>query len=98
MAETSDTAVQRVLSALCTQHFAEFRCGGETYLIQPENNKGWDYISIWRTGAAAACLDRAFFELRDGIDEDTVRELLSMPCICGQSFLQCQERGAVEWL
>ena len=98
MAETNDAAVQRVLDALRTRNFAEFRCGGETYLIQPENNKGWDYISIWCTGSSAACLDRAFFELRDGIDEDTVRELLSLPCICGQSFLQWQERGAIEWL
>ena len=98
MAETDDAAVQRVLSALLTRNYAEFRCGGETYLIQPENNKGWDYLSIWRTGAMPVCLDRAFFDLRCGIDADTVSELLHLPCIQGRSFLDRLSCGEIEWL
>ena len=98
MEETDDAAVQRVLSALLTRNYAEFRCVGETYLIQPENNKGWDYLSIWRTGAMPVCLDRAFFDLRCGIDADTVSELLHLPCIQGHSLLDRLSHGEIEWL
>ena len=98
MAETDAEAMQRVLDALLARNFAEFRCGGETYLIQPENNKGWDYLSIWRTGAMPVCLDRAFFDLRCGIDADTVSELLHLPCIRGCSFRDRLSSGEIEWL
>ena len=98
MEETDAEAVHRVLSALLTRNFAEFRCGGETYLIQPENNKGWDYLSIWSTGSMPVCLDRAFFDLRCGIDADTVSELLHLPCIRGGSVLDLLSRGEIEWL
>ena len=96
--KTDTESANRVLGLLTTRHFAEFRCGGETYLIQPENNKGWDYLSIWRTGAMPVCLDRAFFDLRCGIDADTVSELLHLPCIQGHSFLDRLSSGEIEWL
>ena len=98
MAETDAEAMQRVLDALLARNFAEFRCDGETYLIQPENNKGWDYLSIWRTGSMPVCLDRAFFDLRCGIDADTVSELLHLPCIQERSFLDRLSSGEIEWL
>ena len=95
---TSGTIVQRVLNALHTAGSAEFSVGGETYLIQPENNKGWDYLSIWSTGSAVFCLARAMFEFSDGIDAETVTELLSEPCIGGQCCLELCASGALQWL
>ena len=94
----SGDAVQQVLNAVHSAGCAEFSVGSETYLIQPENNKGWDYLSIWRTGAMPVCLDRAFFDLRCGIDADTVSELLHLPCIQGCSLLDRLSCGEIEWL
>ena len=63
----------------------EFLYRGAAYLIQQENNKGYNYLSIWRTAPGYVCLDRVFFDMEDGLDEETVRELLSKPCIEGRS-------------
>ena len=91
-------AVGRVTELLRTRHWAELSCRGETYLIQPENNKGWDYLGLWSTGSAAFCLARAFYDEPGEPDADAVRELLSEPCIRGESCLALLERGELELL
>ena len=70
-------------------HTADFSLRGVPYIIQQENNKGWDYISIWRLEPRAACLARSLFDIFDGIDGGTVDDLLSQPCLDGKSFLDC---------
>ena len=93
-----ETEIDRVLDALRTKGFAEFRRGAEAYLIQPESNKGWDYISVWQTSPAAVCLCRAEYDLFGGIDAETVRELMEQPCIGGESLLRLCARGEIEWI
>ena len=89
--------VRRVTERLAAGHIAEFRSGGEDYLIQQENNKGWDYISVWCTGSGMECLGRVLFDIMDGVDADTVTELLSLRCIGGQSILEREQCGSIEW-
>ena len=64
----------------------EFSYGGKTYLIQQENNKGWNYLSLWRSAPEPACLGRAFFDIFDGVSEATIEELFSLPCIEGRTL------------
>ena len=92
------TEIDRVLNALRTKDVAEFRRGAETYLIQPESNKGWDYISVWQTAPAAICLCRTEYDLFGGIDAETVRELLEQTCIGGESLLRLCVSGEIEWI
>ena len=83
-----EAAVRSVLESLLTRRCYEFRWGKERCLIQPDNNKGCDYLSLWRTDPSPACLGRALYEVMDGFDADTVRELLEQPCIRGKSYLE----------
>ena len=73
---------------------AEFSWRGAAYLIQQENNKGYNYLSVWRTAPDYVCLDRVFFDIDDGADEETARELLSKKCIEGRSAAEILEEEA----
>ena len=84
----TEEAIRFVLEALREKNCLEFSCGGGNYLIQPENNKGWDYLCLWRTAPTVECLGRAMFELLYGVDEEAVRELMEQPCISGKSLLE----------
>ena len=66
----------------------EFSYHGSSYLIQQENNKGYNYLSIWRIVPDYVCLARAFFDLADGIEEATVWELISRTCIENKSAVE----------
>ena len=95
---SENETVQAVFSALLTRRCAEFRLMGEDYLIQPDNNKGCAYLSLWRTSPRPERLGEALYDVMYGIDEDAVKELLCLPCIDGQSILSYAQSGAVEWL
>ena len=82
-----DTILEQILAG----RVVEFSYGGERYLIQQENNKGWDYISLWRLTPPSACLNRVFFDIFDGISEETVRELLSQTCLDGHTLREILE-------
>ncbi len=97
MAFDPEAAAAQVLEALLTRRYAEFRYDGGTYLIQPDNNKGCDYVSIWRTSPKAACLGQALYDIFDGVDLSAVRELLALPCLGGRSFLARLEAGEILW-
>ena len=90
--------MQRVLALLQTRRSAEFRAFGKRYLIEPDSNKGCDYLSIWRVSPPAVCLGRALYDVFDGVDEAAVRELLALNCIEGQSCLDRIVSGDVEWI
>ena len=66
----------------------EFSWRGKEYLIQQENNKGWDYLSLWRTAPDSVCLSRVFFDIFDGVSEETVRELCGGSCLEGHTVLE----------
>lgn len=90
---TITEAVETILS----ERIVEFPYHDASYLIQQENNKGYNYLSIWRTAPDYVCLERVFFDIEDGLDEDTIRALLSNRCIEGMSAadiltLGCEER------
>lgn len=95
---SENETVQAVLDSLLTRRYAEFRLSGETYLIQPDNNKGCDYLSLWRTSPRPERLGEAMYDVMYGIDEDTVSELVHLRCIRSQSVLEYARSGAVEWL
>ena len=77
--------VTEAAAAILAGRIVEFSCGGSEYLIQQENNKGYNYLSIWRTAPDYVCLDRVFFDIEDGPDEETVLALLGSRCIDGRS-------------
>ena len=87
--------LQTVLNALLARRCAEFRINGEDYLIQPDNNKGCDYLSLWRTSPRPERLGEAMYDILYGIDGDAVSELLHLSCIRGKSLLNC---GEIQWL
>lgn len=57
----------------------EFSYRGAAYLIQEESNKGWAYLSLWRTAPDLTVLARVFFDALDGLSGETVRELYAQP-------------------
>ena len=77
-----ETLMERLLSG----RMAEFSYRGKAYLIQQENNKGWNYLSLWRTAPEPAGLGRAFFDIFEGVSEETVLELCAQPCLEGRSL------------
>lgn len=89
---------QTVLHSLLTRRCAEFRLMGEAYLIQPDNNKGCDYLSLWRTSPRPERLGEALYDVMYGVDADAVSELLHLRCIRGQSVISYAQSGRIEWL
>ena len=79
---------QKLLQALEEGHVVKFSLLGKSYFIQQENNKGWDYLSIWQDGEMPVCLGRAFFDIFDGISGDTIRELMELPCVDGHALAE----------
>ena len=71
--------MQAIIETILSRGFIEFSHQGRTYLIQAESNKGWDYLSLWRTAPGPTCLHRVFFDGPDGISEEAIRELLDRP-------------------
>ena len=90
--------IQTVLNALLARRCVEFRINSEAYLIQPDNNKGCDYLSLWRISPRPGRLGEAMYDILYGIDGDAVSELLHLNCIHGQSILSYIQSGAAEWL
>ena len=81
-------SLQRIYTALLEGHMVEFRFHDTDYLIQQEQNKGWDYISIWQLSEPVACLSRTLFDIWDGISDESVTELLNDACIEGHSVAE----------
>lgn len=85
--------MQTILDRLLAGQIVEFTYQGKKYLIQQENNKGWDYLSLWRMAPDAACLGRAFFDVLGGVSEETIQDLFSQPCLEGRTLQEIlQER------
>lgn len=83
--------LENLRTQLLRGRVVDFTLRGEDYLFQQENNKGWDYMSIWRTSGRHCCLGRALFDILDGISQETVTELLNLKCLDGHSVLELQE-------
>ena len=88
--------MDKLIETIRSDGFAEFSYHGATYLIQEENNKGWRYLSLWRTAPDALCIYRVFFDDPDEIPADAIRELLDRPFPDGDTLrevLQSPETG-----
>ncbi len=85
--DASEDLLPLVGRELSAGRMVRFACGGARYLMMQENNKGYNYLSIWRVSGTPICVGRAFFDLADGVSAETVRELLQSPCLGGRSFL-----------
>lgn len=68
-----------IIETIRSRGWFEFSWQGKTYLIQTENNKGWDYLSLWCTAPGFTCMSRVFFDGVDGIPEETIQELFDQP-------------------
>ena len=88
-----ETMIEKVLSG----GVAEFSYRGGEYLIQPENNKGWNYLCLWRITPRPTCMSRVFFDILDGVSEDTVRELLNQPFSEEHSIREVIQSPEIEW-
>ena len=86
-----------IIETILSRGFAEFSYRGKTYLIQVENNKGWDYVSLWRTAPDSTCMLRVFFDGPDGVSEETVRELLDQPFSDGATVREITQSPETEW-
>ena len=88
---------QTIIEKLLSGGVAEFSyCGGE-YLIQPENNKGWNYLCLRRIMPDSTCMCRVFFDILDGVSEETIRELLDQPFSEGHSVQEVLQSQEIEW-
>ena len=74
----------------------EFSWHGGNYLIQQEDNKGWNYLSLWRTSPDYVCLARTFYDIMDGLSEDTILDFFSLPCLDGRSVQDILEESLRE--
>lgn len=71
--------MEAIIETIRLRGYFEFSYQGKTYLIQTENNKGWDYLSLWCTAPGLSCMCRVFFDGFDGVSEETVQELFDQP-------------------
>ena len=85
------------MEAILTRGYCEFSYQGRTYLIQTENNKGWDYLSLWRTAPDLTCMSRVFFDGLDGVSEETVRELLDQSFSAEYTIREIMQSPEIEW-
>lgn len=90
--EVFNLTITNTMETILSGRIVEFTYCDSAYLIQQENNKGYNYLSIWRTAPDYACLDRVFFDIEDGLDEGTVLELLNRRCIEGKSAAEILSR------
>ena len=75
----------------------EFAYQGRTYLIQAESNKGWDYLSLWRSAPDYICLNRVFFDGIEGVSEETIRELFDQPFSDEHTVREIIQSPETEW-
>ena len=71
--------MEAIIETIRLRGYFEFSYQGKTYLIQTENNKGWDYLSLWCTAPCLSCMRRVFFNGSDGVPEETMQELFDQP-------------------
>ena len=71
--------METIIETIRSCGYFEFSYQGKTYLIQAENNKGWDYLSLWCTAPCLSCMHRVFFDGSDGVPEETMQELFDQP-------------------
>lgn len=88
-----ETMIEKILSG----SVVEFSYHGEEYLIQEENNKGWNYLSLWRITPHSTCMRRVFFDILDGVSAETIRELLAQPFSDGHSVREVLRSPEIEW-
>lgn len=86
-----------LIEAFLTRGYCEFSYRGKTYLIQAENNKGWDYLSLWRTAPNLTCMSRVFFDGLDGVSEEAVQELLDQPFTDEHTIREIIQSPEIEW-
>ncbi len=87
--------METIVETILSRGYFEFSYQDKTYLIQAESNKGWDYLSLWRTAPDWICMSRVFFDGPGGIPAEAVRELFDRPLTDGRTvreILQSPER------
>ena len=67
--------METIIETIRSRGWFEFSWQGRTYLIQTEHNKGWDYLSLWRTAPGYTCMGRVFLDGSDGVSAETMQDL-----------------------
>ena len=86
-----------IIETILSRGFIEFSCYGRTYLIQVENNKGWDYLGLWRTAPDSTCMRRVFFDGPDGVSEETIQELFDQPFSEEHTLREMMQNREIKW-
>ena len=89
--------METIIETILSRGLVEFSYQGRTYLIQTENNKGWDYFSLWRTAPGLFCLRRGFYDDADGASREAVRELLDQPFDAEHTLREILQSPETEW-
>ena len=89
--------METIIETILSRSYLEFSYQDKTYLIQTENNKGWDYISLWRTAPDSTCMLRVFFDGLTGVSEEAVRELLDRPFDAEHTVREILQSPETEW-
>lgn len=71
--------MEAIIKTIRLRGYFEFSYQGKAYLIQTENNKGWNYLSLWCTAPGLSCMRRVFFDGSDGVPEEAMQELFDQP-------------------
>ena len=86
-----------IIETILSRRLIEFSCQGKTYLIQVENNKGWDYLGLWRTAPDFTCMSRVFFDSLDGVSENTIQVLFDQPFSDEHTIREMIQNQEIEW-
>ncbi len=89
--------METIIETILTLGYFEFTHQGKTYLIQVESNKGWDYLSLWRSAPDCFCLNRVFFDGIEGVSADTIQELFDQPFLDEYTVREIIQSPDTEW-
>ena len=89
--------MEPIIEKILARGYFEFAHQGKTYLIQAESNKGWDYLSLWRSAPDYICLNRVFFDGIEGVSEETIQELFDQPFSDEHTVREIIQSTDTEW-
>ncbi len=89
--------METIIEKILKHGYIEFSYQGKTYLIQAENNKGWDYLSLWCTAPESTCLSRVFFDGMDGVSEEAIQELFDRPFSEERTIREVIQSPEIKW-
>ena len=77
-------------------HEAEFEIHEKTFIIQPAEDNGNTYLTIWNiTTDEAKCILKRQIEAKEEISSESIDAILTEKCFEGRSFLDMEKEITV---